>query len=154
MSREVKLPSGAVLAVNDAPFSESKALFQALMRELRTIPMSEGTYNSLLKDMFCTGFSSLAVEVELNKCMARCTYNVGAGGMQIKSDTFEDRERRQDYVPACVEVIRENVGPFVKTLSVEFAAAMAMMLGFLTPKAGTTTSSSSSGSPGSATPPA
>ncbi len=45
--RECKMPSGATLQVHAAPFDDSKALFQAVMREVRKIKM-EGNFNSLL----------------------------------------------------------------------------------------------------------
>ena len=135
------MPSGAVLVVNDAPFDDAKCLYQAMMKELRAVEMrSDMSYNALLKDIFCLGLSSPVIESSLAKCMARCTYDYGKGAMKIDKDSFEPRERREDYIPACMEVARENVGPFMKSLSAAFSEALGVLTGILTSKEAKTAS--------------
>lgn len=120
--REVKLPSGAVLRVNPAPFEEAKALYRAFLAEGRDVPFSAQTdIASVLKDLYCIGFSSPKVEECLDKCLGRCTYNSGKGNLKIDKDTFEQVECRVDYVPVCLEVFKENIGPFVKDLFAAYA---------------------------------
>lgn len=127
--KEVKLPSGATLLVNAAPFSESKALWQASMAELRSIQASSSMdMGNFYKDVFCAGFSSPAIDAALAKCLARCAYR-GADGKDLKidADTFDPVERRQDYVTVVAEVAKENLGPFVKSLYAQYQLALTAM---------------------------
>jgi len=56
MSDEIKLPSGAVLKVQVSPFAVSKALYQAILRELKKVSVSAQTeMSALYKDIFCLG---------------------------------------------------------------------------------------------------
>jgi len=111
--REVKLPSGAVLKIAPAPFAESKALYEALLEELRGISIgSKIEMGELIKNAFCVGFSSPKVSDCLWTCLGRCLYN----DRKIDQDTFEPVKARVDYTTVCVEVAKENVDPFVKSL--------------------------------------
>lgn len=125
--KEVKCPSGAILKITLSPFSDSKALYHAVLRELRTVSIDPSlTAASMYKDLFCAGFSSLEVESCLEKCLERCTYNSGKGDFRITKETFEPVEAREDYLTVCMEVAKENVGPFAKSLYAEFKRALAM----------------------------
>src|SRR5579864_4795961 len=118
--RDVKLTSGALLKVNPAPFVDAKNLYQALLKELKNIPISAQTDTaSLYKDLFCIGFSSPEIEACLWKCFERCSYNNGNGDLKIDKDTFESLSAREDYMTCCMEVAKDNVFPFVKTLYAE-----------------------------------
>lgn len=126
--REVKLPSGAVLKIQAAPFMAAKALYQAILKELRTVTFnSELESMSVLKDVFCSGFSSLEIERCLGECLKRCTYNANGTELKIDNDTFEPVDARQDYMTVCIEVAKENVGPFVKSLYAEYQALSEMI---------------------------
>lgn len=119
--RKITLPSGAILKVVPAPFAESKALYQAILSEVKTIALGmNAELPSLFKDLFCTGFSSPKIEAALYKCFARCLYNE----QKITEDTFEPIDAREDYTSVCVEVTKENIGPFLKSLYAEFKAAV------------------------------
>jgi hypothetical protein len=125
--KEVKLPSGAVLKVSPAPFKDAKALYQALLKEARGIEINSKTEMAeIYKNLFCTGFSSEEVERVLWVCLARCTYNSGKGDLKIDGDTFEPVEARDDYMQVCVEVAKENVLPFVKSLYAEYKRMLSM----------------------------
>lgn len=125
--RDVKLNSGAVLKVQPAPFAVSKALYQALLKEMKGISVTtQVELSSVFKDLFCVGFSSPEIEACIWECMKRCTYNYGAGELKIDEGTFEPVERRDDYVKVCIEVARENVLPFFKSLYAEYLTGQAM----------------------------
>ncbi len=127
MIKEIKLPSGAILKIQVSPFAVSKALYQALLRELKLVPVDTKTeMASLFKDVFCIGFASQAIELCVWECFKRCTYNAGNGDLKIDDQTFEPVERRDDYMKVCVEVARENVLPFAKSLYAEYVSAQAM----------------------------
>ncbi len=129
--REVKLPSGAILKIGQVPFETSKSLYQAVLRGLQHVSLkSDGEMANLYKDFFCTGFTSPEIEHWLWKCLERCTYNacgIGDADLKIDGGTFELRERRQDYVPVCVEVAKDNIDPFAKSLYVEYQRYLAMI---------------------------
>lgn len=112
--KEISLPSGKKLSIGSTPFSESKALFQAVLEELRKIGISsKDDHMEVMKNLFCMGFSSKKVEDALAVCLKRCLYD----GLKIDENTFEPEESRADYLPVCLEVVKENVAPFLKGLS-------------------------------------
>jgi hypothetical protein len=121
--REVNLPSGAVLMVMPSPFGTAKTLYQAILKEVQGIAISSTMeMATLYKDLFCKGFTSPAVEAALWECMKRCTCDQGKGQLKITPDTFEPVERRDDFMKVCVEVAKENVMPFMKSLYAEFGS--------------------------------
>ncbi len=125
----MKLPSGAELIITVAPFAVSRALYQSLLEEaksLRIDPLSEIDVN-LWKDVFASALSSKKVESCLEECMKRATYN----GKRIDQDTFEPVEARQDYISVCFEVTKENVAPFTKSLYAEYKAILEKVKTFL-----------------------
>lgn len=124
--KEVKCPSGAILKINPAPFKESHDLYKAVLREAKHIQFSKKTeLPTLYKDLFCAGFSSEEIEVKLWACMKRCTYNSGNGDLKIDEASFEKVETRDDFMMVCMEVAKENIHPFVKSLYAEYVQAIA-----------------------------
>lgn len=129
--KEITLPSGAVLKLNPAPFEQAKNLYQAILEELKPVSISTSSdVAEVLKNLMCYGFSSKKVEQCLWECMKRCQYNNGKiQDLKVDKDIFNNVEVREDYVPICIEVVKENVGPFVKSLYAEFSKN----LGTITP---------------------
>lgn len=127
--RKFTCPSGAILQINAAPFAQAKALYQALLREARGIQFSSKMeLSALYKDLFCVGFSSPEIERALWECMELCTYNYnGKGDLKIDKDSFEPVGARDDYMVVCMEVTKENVLPFVKSLYAEYKNFMGMI---------------------------
>ena len=124
---ELKLPSGATLKINVAPFNESKALYQAVLEEVKLVNVSSDTdMMSLFKNLACAGFASKKIESCLWECFKRCTYDSGNGDMKIDKDTFEPIEARGDYMSACIAIAKENIFPFVKSLYAEYDQFLAM----------------------------
>ena len=125
--KEIELPSGAQLKVQPASFADSKSLYQAILEEAKSFSIGNGTeITSLVKDLFCAGFSSKKVEAALWTCMQRCIYVSERGELKIDKDTFEPIESREDYMPVCIEVAKANILPFVKGLYAEYQRALAM----------------------------
>ncbi len=107
------MPSGAVLKVNAAPFSESKALYKAVLAEVKDVKLTSATeLAEVFKNVFCAGFSSEKIEACLAKCMLRCLYN----DEPVKDSVFEPEKAREDYTQVCLEVAKENLLPFGKDL--------------------------------------
>lgn len=113
------LKSGKELRITLAPFADSKALLQAVLKEAKALKLESSTELDigLLKDALCTALSSREVEAALEKCMARALYD----GVKITADTWENADARGDYLEVCFEVAKENIGPFMKNLSAQFA---------------------------------
>lgn len=115
--KEIKLPSGAVLKIQPAPFAVAKALYQAVLEEVKSVQVSSTTdLASVFKDLACVGFSSKKIESCLNECFKRCLYN----DHKMDEATFEPIEARDDYIVVCMNVAKENIFPFVKSLYAEY----------------------------------
>ena len=126
--KKVDLPSGAKLTLYPSPFKDAKRLAQALVQEIRQIkvdPKAEIDVN-MWKDLICVGIASEEIEKALKPCMNRCLYN----DFKITDETFEPVENRDDYLTVVMEVVKENVLPFTKSLYAEFEG----IIGRLTPK--------------------
>lgn len=119
--KEVKLPTGAVLKVTPAPFADAKALYQAVLDEVKPLSIAGKPEVEMYKDLFCAGFSSKKIEAALWECFKRCQYCDQRGDLKIDKDTFEPVESRDDYLTVCMEVAKENLAPFVKSLYAEYA---------------------------------
>lgn len=127
--KEVKLPSGATLKISLSPFTESKALYQSLLKEVKGLEFkSDMEMAEIYKQAFCIGFSSPEVEKCLWVCLRRCTYDNGSGDLKIDDQTFESVEARGDYWTLCMEVAKENILPFVKGLSAEYVRIFAAIM--------------------------
>lgn len=123
---EVTMPSGAILKLNPAPFPEAKALFQAVLEEMKPVDISsKRQVAELFKDSACAVFASRKVEACLEKCLASCQY--GPSELKIDKNSFDKPENREDFVPVCIEVARENLTPFMKGLYAGFAQFLTMM---------------------------
>lgn len=126
--REVKLPSGAIMKIHLAPFVDAKNLYQALLRELKEVQLNtKMELASVFKDLFCIGFSSPEIEAYLWKCFERCTYNAGQAELKMTPFVFESEDSRGDFMTACMEVAKDNIGPFVKSLYAEYGRMSAMI---------------------------
>jgi hypothetical protein len=124
MSKKVILPSGAELMITLSPFAVSKALYQAVMEEGKSIKVdTQAEVYDLVKNIFCTGFSSKKIESCLDECMKRVTYN----GRKVDNDTWEPVEARGDYITATYEVAKENILPFLKNLYAEYSVVLEML---------------------------
>jgi hypothetical protein len=128
--REIKLPSSAILKITPASFEESRNLYQAVLEEAKNILIGSRTeMASVYKDLLCVGFSSKKIENCLWECFKKCTYNNGqTGDLKIDKDTFEPVSARDDYLKACMEVAKDNIHPFVKSLYVEYGHIIKMIL--------------------------
>lgn len=127
--KEVKLPSGAKLSIGLPPFEDSKALYQAFLKEIKTIAIAGKTeMASFYKDLVCVGFSSKEIEACLWECFKHCTYDSGKSPLKIDKDTFEPVTAREDYLTVCMEVAKENIAPFGKSLYAEYGQALQTIL--------------------------
>lgn len=124
--RTKKLPSGAVLSMNVAPFKDAKALYQALLRELRGISLKADTeFAELWKNLYTAGFSSKEVEEALVACMGWCTYDAGKGKQKLSMEVFEDEKARGDYEDVCIALVEINVLPFASRLYAQYKLLLA-----------------------------
>lgn len=118
------MPSGAVLKIGHTPFGISKALYRAFLLEMKGVPISsKAELNEVFKNMFCFVSTSKEFEKALEDCFKRCTYN----NLKVEESSFEPIETREDYVPVCIAVAKENITPFTKSLFAEFEKLLALL---------------------------
>lgn len=118
----ITLPSGKKLEIHPSPFAASKALHQAVMKEIKELkfdPNAEVDVN-LIKDLYCIGYSS----VEIDRCLTKCFEKVLYDGLRVTDHTWEPIEARADYVEACYAVLSETLAPFMKSLYAQFGAML------------------------------
>lgn len=126
--KTIALPSGAKLDITVSPFGVSKALYQAVLEEAKTVKAeSSDSVLNLSKDVICTLLSSQKVEAALNECMKKVVYN----GKRIDSETFEPVAAREDYLLVCMEVAKENITPFMKPLYARYSPLLEKLKIFL-----------------------
>lgn len=126
--REVKLPSGALLKIGLSPFAVGKSLYQAVLEDAKGVDFTGQTELAVLyRDLFCVAASSKKIEACLWECFKKCTYNSGNGDFRITEETFESVEARDDYLTVCVEVAKENILPFAKSLYAEYGHLFKLM---------------------------
>jgi hypothetical protein len=126
--KEINLPSGAILKITLAPFIDAKALYQAVLDEIKSINIATNPdMASVFKDLACIAFSSKKIEQCLEVCFKRCTYDSGKGDLKIDQNTFEPVEARSDYMAVCMNVAKENILPFMKSLYAEYQQFLAML---------------------------
>lgn len=120
---EVTLSSGAKLMLGHTPFTESKALYQALLEQAKevTIDFNTDLDINLFKDLFIAAATSQKVDACMWVCLKRCLYN----GQQITEQTFEPIEARKDYVKVIMEVAQHNVAPFFESLRSAYSQVQA-----------------------------
>ena len=116
--KEVELPSGRTLQVKPASFVVSRTLYQTFVAEMKELKISGETevdYN-FFKDVACTLLASKKYEKELWECMKQCLID----NFKITTDSFEAIDHRDDYIKVIIEVSKENLYPFTKSLFAEF----------------------------------
>lgn len=115
---EIKVPSGAKVVINAAPFIDAEDLKDSILQEVsrRGLDLRLNLEKGKDQDIDFGGLISAALAVvaskevrkALNKCLIRCTYN----GEKITEATFEPVDRRKDYHDIQIACVKENVGPF------------------------------------------
>lgn len=112
---EEKLPSGALLYISTSSMDDCDALFSALAKCTKGIPLTLDMLSqdaTIVKDVLAEALSSVEVKSALWKCMTRATYN----GVKITKQLFDDEKMgdsaRTDYFLIVFHVIKVNCAPF------------------------------------------
>ena len=116
---KTKLPSGAELEIQLAPFSDASSLNKAVAKELKALKIDatlELNDPNFIKDLVCSAIASDEIMACVWQCFKRCTYN----GIKIDANTFEPSEARGDFYVVCKEVLTANIGPFFQSLLSQF----------------------------------
>lgn len=116
--KEFKLPSGAVLKYNLAPFTDSRDLYQSILKEAQNIGFNfnDDIDINFIKNIICVLLSSKDIERAIWKCFEKALYN----GNRITSETFEEEEARQDYFDCMTQIAWANILPFMKGLFAKY----------------------------------
>lgn len=124
--------NGKNLTVTPGSFSEAMALQKAIGRALKgtklelpessTIDLSPDKIGDILGMVL-----GVATSNEVEDCLFACSARAVLGQDKIDRDFFEKVENRELYYPIMVEVIKVNVGPFIKGLASQFGALGALV---------------------------
>lgn len=143
--KEFKSSTGKKIVINCASMKNAKRLRKALANELLKVNIDVGNpkdlseLNSTFKDTnkWLNIFKEILLGLEtsedfdnvINDCMKECTYD----NIMITEDLFDDKpEIREDYDRIVMEVVKENLRPFLKGVS-----GMLSVVGISTEKAQT-----------------
>ena len=128
--KEIKGSNGAKIVINCAPFGVVKKLRKCIAQQLKELQIDIGNPDSLaaLKKEFgdnvskyLNSFKNLLLGLEISQdfedvmweCLKECLYD----NKQIIPTLFDDiPEAREDYDKIVYESIKENLGPFFKSL--------------------------------------
>lgn len=117
------------LTISPASFEEAMDLQDAIGKALKgtKLELPEDTTADLSPDSFgdiigaALGVAtSKEVRNALFACSARAVY--GPAKEKVDRDFFEKEENRGLYYPIMVEVIKKDIGPFIKGLALKFGA--------------------------------
>jgi hypothetical protein len=119
--RVVPLPSGATLKINDAPFRDAHSLYQSVLKMLVFAEVPEGkTKKDVIMDYLPLTLSSPEVHQSVMKCFQRAIYShpeiANGSDQKITEATFEPLVARGDFVLVCIEVMTQNLDPFLSGL--------------------------------------
>ena len=119
--KEIAMPSGKTLSFQDPDFEDALNLYQAVLEEAKPIQFNTNLeVGTIIKDVFCTAFSSKKIQACIWKCMEKCLYN----GERVTKSTWEPVEARSDYMAACLEVAIKSISPFTKDLFAFYGKAL------------------------------
>lgn len=124
--KTITLPSGGVLKVHVAPFADGRSLYQAVAEEVKSLRLDpkQDVDVMLYKELFCVAVSSKKIEAAIWQCMKKALIN----DAPVTEEYFEPVEKRDDYLQVCLEVTRENVAPFMKSLYAAYQPIFQMLL--------------------------
>lgn len=124
--KEFKSTKGKRVVINPAPFKVVKRLRKTFANELLKVNIDIGNAQSLeeLKNVYSENkllniLKNVLLGLEVSEefedvifeCLQECTYD----NITITSDLFDDKpELRQDYDRIVLEVVKENLNPFIK----------------------------------------
>lgn len=124
--REVKLESGATLKIYPSTFGDARKLFKVMVAEAQKLEVLSLTPEQMLESLWKNTLASDAVEQAVQACLVSCVYfRPGQKELKVDEDTFRDQATWSDFLPVCYEVVKENVLPFMKGLSVGFGKMLA-----------------------------
>lgn len=138
--KTVTLKSGSTLEVQQAGFLDGWFLTQAVSEELaKALPglkmeNAQAKVEELLNQDIDVGkllsiilqlVSSKKVFELLWPCLAPCLYN----SEKIARETFNEEKAREDFLPCVIEILKVNVVPFIKGLSLSSMTGQARKSG-------------------------
>lgn len=107
------------LNITKAPFDDAFDLQDSIASALKgngiSMDSGEDVLNSDVSgfiDAALSTISNKSVRENLFRCANRATYDNNV----INKDFFEKEENRELYYPIMIEIIKENVGPFMRGL--------------------------------------
>ena len=117
----------SLLRVTLSPFMDGMALqtavgkaFKGASLDLSQLSMEAEVDGSILGKLL-DGFLSLVISVEVRDALFKCAERALYGNDKINADFFEPEDKRELYYPIMTEVLKTNLGPFIKGLGSMFS---------------------------------
>jgi hypothetical protein len=119
------------LRITAGSFADAMALQKAIGRALKgsklelpesmTVDMAPDKLGDIIGAVL-----GVATSDEVEACLFACSARAVLGQDKIDRDFFENVDNRELYYPIMVEIIKVNVGPFIKGLASKFGALGAL----------------------------
>ena len=119
------------LRITAGSFADAMALQKAIGRALKgsklelpesmTVDMAPDKLGDIIGAVL-----GVVTSDEVEACLFACAARAVLGDAKIDRDFFENVDNRELYYPIMVEIIRVNVGPFIKGLASKFGALGAL----------------------------
>lgn len=109
------LESGKQLEIKVGKYEECLELQQAIAEEAKGISLHMDTEledPNFMKDIICSLIASKRIMNIVHQLLKNCTYEK----IRIMGDVYEQESFREDFYEIVIEVIKANVGPFMKGL--------------------------------------
>ncbi len=107
--------------------SSLKISFDSLdTKNLANAEISDDTLGEVIKTML-----TVVVDDSVEKTLFDCAKKANYDKVKIDEDFFEDVENRELYFPIMIEIVKVNVGPFVKSLFSQFGGLIGNLKGIL-----------------------
>lgn len=94
--------------------------------DIANAEISDDTLGEVIKTML-----TVVVDDSVEKALFDCAKKANYDKEKITEDFFENVENRELYFPIMIEIVKVNVGPFVKSLFSQFGGLIGNLKGIL-----------------------
>jgi hypothetical protein len=127
--------NGKELRITKATFDDAMDLQDAIGKALKgtKLELPEDAEAQVSPDLFGSIIDAVlgaAISKEVRACLFKCAEKALYDNAQINKDFFEPDANRELYYPIMVEIIKANVGPFIKGLTSQLGGLKAITASF------------------------
>jgi hypothetical protein len=110
------------LQITKATFDDAFDLQDAISRAVKgnRLNVPEGMESDIDVSSFLDAALSTISSRDVRDCLFRCAERALYDNQKINKDFFEKEDNRELYYPIMIEIVKENVGPFITGLLSSF----------------------------------